>query len=221
MASEHGSDTNLNINQAATCLNVTDKTIRNYIDKGLLKAEKWNGSWRIHYDNILEIYYKKYGKKLEQSQVEQLQREPSVQISREEYDRLQQSAGRLEAAEILVKEMKSDQKMLNEKLAQLEGSSASGWTEARKYKEDLENLKNELEEARKQEKTALLEADWLRRELDRLREIQKEQVKAIQALEEKGREFTEDLKTKQEESNTVEKELRDLKAKYRRDSFLG
>ena len=63
MTSEHGFDANLNIQQAATCLNVKDKTIKNYMDKGLLKAEKWNRSWRIHYKNILEIHYKEYGKK--------------------------------------------------------------------------------------------------------------------------------------------------------------
>ena len=76
----------------------------------------------------------------------------------------------------MIREMKSEQKKLNEKLAQLEASSASGWTEAGKYKEDLENLRNELEKARKQEKAAL----WLRRELDRVRQVDKEQVEAIQ-----------------------------------------
>lgn len=58
MSSEHRFNANLNIQQEATWLNVADKTIKNYIDKGHLKAEKWIGSWRIHYKNILEIHYK-------------------------------------------------------------------------------------------------------------------------------------------------------------------
>ena len=153
----------LNIKQAASALKVTDKTIRNYIEKGVLDAEKWNGAWRIQYRKIIELYYKKYGKKMEYLGPEQLQKEPVISVSQEEYDSFQQRAGRLEYAEIQVKELRAELKILNERLGQLESSSASGWTEARKNKEDLDRLRDELKDARKSEKQALLETDWLRR----------------------------------------------------------
>ena len=54
MAQNHG------ISEAAEILKVTDKTIRNYINKGFLKPEKWNGSWRISHTEISEIFWKKF-----------------------------------------------------------------------------------------------------------------------------------------------------------------
>ncbi len=211
----------LNIKQAANVLKVTDKTIRNYIEKGVLDAEKWNGAWRIQYRNIIELYYKKYGKKLEYFDPEQLQKEPVISVSQEEYDSFQQRAGRLEYAEIQVKELRAELKILNERLGQLESSSASGWTEARKNKEDLDRLRDELKDARKSEKQALLETDWLRRELDRMRQIEKKQTEGLQTLHEQNREYAQNLKTCQEEIDRCHKEMKSLQAKYRRDSFLG
>ena len=84
----------------------------------------------------------------------------------------------------MIREMKSEQKKLNEKLTQLEASSASGWTEAGKYKEDLESLRNDMKKPRKQKKQALR----LRLELDQVRQIDKEQVEAIQIYSKKERE---------------------------------
>ena len=152
---------------------------------------------------------------------EQLQKEPVISVSQEEYDSFQQRAGRLEYAEIQVKELRAELKILNERLGQLESSSASGWTEARKNKEDLDRLRDELKDARKSEKQALLETDWLRRELDRMRQIEKEQTEGLQTLHEQNREYAQNLKTCQEEIDRCHKEMKSLQAKYRRDSFLG
>ena len=60
----------LNIPQAAKVLKVTDKTIRNYIDRRFLRAEKWNGSWRIEKGTLLKLYWKKYGNTMELSSFE-------------------------------------------------------------------------------------------------------------------------------------------------------
>ena len=93
-----------NIPQAAKVLKLTDKTIRNYIDRGFLTAEKWNGSWRIEKRTLMKSYWKKYGNTMESSTLER----NYVQVPLGEYDWLQRQSGQLEASERFVEGLKAD-----------------------------------------------------------------------------------------------------------------
>ena len=211
----------LSIPKAAAILKVTDKTIRNYIDRGLLAAEKWNGSWRIEFRNLSEIFYKKYGKKLEQTRVESISSESNVQISREEYDALQQRSGRLEAAEARVEENRAENRILNDRVVQLEASSASGWTEARQYKDAFQKMEKELKSAQVKVSEAQLEVDWLRRELDGYRKSEEEHAERVRNLEEKTRDLLQVVEDRENDLERCEKGMEELRRKYRRDCFLG
>ena len=113
-------DHDYGILEAAKILQVTDKTIRNYINRGFLKPDKWNGSWRISYTEISGLFWKKFGKRLDRDE----------------------------------KALRTNIQELNERNAQLEGSAASGWTEARMLKEELEKARTELAGAREAEMKA-------------------------------------------------------------------
>lgn len=171
------------IPQAAEILQVTDKTIRNYMDRGFIQAEKWNGAWRINQKNIAEIFDKKFGKNLASHEKSMSAFQGEITISRHEYDRLQKESGKLETVELHLKDRNERLTELNERVIQLEASVASAWTEARKYKEDLDEAKERSQLAQKQAEEAREESRWLRKEWERLQEKQKEAEGRIDALE--------------------------------------
>ena len=203
----------LTIEQAANLLKVTTKTVRNYIDREYLKAGKWNGAWRIPKGNILEIYRKKYGKTLEPERLEGLRNESLVQLDRDDYDLLQQRVGKLDAVERTLAERTAEVKAMNERLAQLEASSASGWTEARKYKDDVEDMRERLRTAEKAREEAALSAHWLRKELNRLGEEQHSLKEKNKVLENSCEAFKEDLAGKNREIGRLKTELSTLQNK--------
>ena len=197
----------LTIEQAAILLKVTPKTVRNYIEREYLKAGKWNGAWRIPKGNILEVYRKKYGKTLEPERLEGRWNESLVQIDRDDYDRLQQRVGKLEAIERALAERTAEIRALNERQAQLEASSASGWTEARKFKDDVEAMRESLRTAEKAREEAALSAHWLRRELKRLGEERDSLTEKNRALENSCEAFKEDLAGKNREIGRLNAKL--------------
>jgi chromosome segregation ATPase len=212
------------IPQSADALNLSEKTIRNYIDRGILRAEKWNGSWRISHGILNALSKKKYGNSLE-AQVPSITgagaaRVGVIEIARSEYDALLRRAGRADATEELIAELRSEIRDQSERVAQLEASSASGWTEARRYKQDIEEMAGEVVEQGKREEVLRRDRDWLRRELDRSSVAEEERVEELRnALEENKRLMS--ALDECESSNEEEKrQLRDLKARYRRDGFL-
>ncbi|MDA0748080.1 MAG: hypothetical protein O2954_16275, partial [bacterium] len=196
------------------------KTIRNYIDRELLYAEKWNGSWRITHGTLSEFYEKKYGIKLEQLSIDQARLEIQMQVSKQEYAELQQRSGKLQAVENQCAQQEVELRSLNERLAQLEASSASGWTEARKYKVDIESLLGQVQEVRKKEQDSLLEADWLRRELQRLQTIESEQAQRIKQLDALNSDLNKHAEALENELEECKNQMNRLKNKYRRDSFM-
>ena len=207
----------LTIDQAANLLKVTTKTVRNYIDREYLKARKWNGAWRIPRENILEIYRKKYGKIIEPRRIETLESESLVQLQRDDYDRLQQRIGKLDAVERALAERTAELRTLHERQTQLEASSASGWTEARKYKDDIEGLRENLRVADKTREEAVLTAHWLRKELNRLGEEKNQLLEKNRVLENSCEAFKEDLAAKNREIGRLKTELSIVQEKHRQD----
>ncbi len=207
----------LTIDQAAHLLKVTTKTVRNYIDREFLKAQKWNGAWRIPKENIMEIYRKKYGKIIESERLERLESEPLVQLHRDDYDRLQQRVGKLDAVERTLAERTAEFRALSERQAQLEASSASGWTEARKYKDDVEGLRENLHSADKAREEAALTAHWLRKEMNRLGEERNRLREKNRMLDNICETFKEDVAAKNREIGRLKTELTMLQEKYRQN----
>ncbi len=174
---------NYGILEAAKILKVTDKTIRNYINRGFLKPEKWNGTWRISRDEIEELFRKKYGKKIRENQIDMNYNPDQIIVEKSEFEAQQQQLGKLAAIEIVERELRTEIRNLNERNAQLEASSASGWTEARALKEELEKTREELNMAKEREKQAEQEANWLRRQEEEV----KISTETIQKLREKNK----------------------------------
>ena len=150
--------------EAAKILKVTDKTIRNYINKGFLKPEKWNGTWRISRDEIEELFRKKYGKKMNENESDISHNPDQILVEKSEFEAQQQQLGKLAAIETVERELRAEIRNVNERNAQLEASSASGWTEARALKEELEKTREALNMAKEREKQAEQDANWLRRQ---------------------------------------------------------
>ena len=163
-----------NISQAAEILQVTDKTIRNYMNKGFIQAEKWNGAWRIDRGNLGELFSKKFGKQLKDYPRSISAFQGEITISRDEYNRLQKESGKLETMELQLRDRNERLTELNERVIQLEASVASAWTEARKDKEDLNETNERLGFAQKQAEDVGEVSRWLRKEWERLQEKQKE-----------------------------------------------
>ncbi len=174
----------VSIPQAAKVLNVTDKTVRNYIDRGLLSAEKWNGSWRIQKEDLIEIYYKKYGKKMVLSAGGN--ETHFVRIPIGEYDGLQRRAGRLEAGRQQVEELKAELELAQRKVIELESSSASGWTEARTHREEREVLEKKLDGWRQRERESDARLLSCTEKLDGIREGRRECLDEIERLKEEN-----------------------------------
>ena len=203
----------LTIDQAANLLKVTTKTVRNYIERDYLNARKWNGAWRIPKEDLLEIYRKKYGKKVEPERLEGLQSQSLVQLQRDDYDRLQRRVGKLDAVERALAERTAELRALSERQNQLEASSASGWTEARKYKDDIHGLRENLRAADKAREKAALTAHWLRKELNRQGEERSRLEDQNRMLEYSCEAFKEDLAAKNREIGRLKTELSALQVK--------
>ena len=203
----------LTIDQAANLLKVTTKTVRNYIERDYLNARKWNGAWRIPKEDLLEIYRKKYGKKVEPERLEGLQSQSLVQLQRDDYDLLQRRVGKLDAVERALAERTAELRALSERRTELEASSASGWTEARRYKDDIQGLRESLRAADKAREEAALTAHWLRKELDRLGKEQSRLADQNRTLENSCEAFKEDLAAKNREIGRLKTELSALRDK--------
>ena len=175
------------INEAAKILKVTDKTIRNYINRGFLKPEKWNGTWRISRDEIEKLFRKKFGKKMRENQIDMIHNPDQILIEKTEFEAQQQQLGKLAAIEIAEKELRAEIRSMNERNAQLEASSASGWTEARALKEELEKTREELNMAKEREKQAEQDVNWLRKQQKEEVESTQRSAETIQKLREENK----------------------------------
>ncbi len=178
---------NYGIPEAAKILKVTDKTIRNYINRGFLKPEKWNGTWRISRDEIEELFRKKFGKKMMENHIEMSYNPDQILVEKSEFEAQQQKLGKLAAIEIAEKELRAEIRSVNERNAQLEASSASGWTEARALKEELKKAREELNIAKEREKQAEEDANWLRRQQEEQQESTQRSAETILKLREENK----------------------------------
>ena len=177
---------NYSILEAAKILQVTDKTIRNYINRGFVTPEKWNGTWRIPHEEISELFRKKFGKSLDQNSTEMRHEPNQILIEKSEFENQQQKLGKLAVIEISEKELRAEVRSLNERNAQLEASSASGWTEARAFQAELEKTREELRVAREDEKRAQQDAKWLRRERNEMQITAQRRAETIKRFREEN-----------------------------------
>ena len=177
---------NYGIIEAAKILKVTDKTIRNYINRGFLKPEKWNGTWRIPRDDIEELFRKKFGKKMVKNQIDISHNSDQILVEKSEFEVQQQQLGKLAAIETVERELRAEIRSMNERNAQLEASSASGWTEARALKEELEKTREELNMGKEREKKAEQDANWLRRQQKEVEITAQKSTETIQKLREEN-----------------------------------
>ena len=173
--------------EAAKILKVTDKTIRNYINRGFLKPEKWNGTWRISRDEIEELFRKKYGKNMRENEIDISHNPDQILVEKTEFEAQQQQLGKLAAIETVERELRAEIRSVNERNAQLEASSASGWTEARALKEELEKTREELNMAKEREKQAEQDANWLRKEQKEVEITAQRSAETIQKLREENK----------------------------------
>lgn len=177
---------NYGIHEAAKILKVTDKTIRNYINRGFLKPEKWNGTWRISKSEIEELFRKKFGKKMSENHIDISHNSDQILVEKSEFEALQQQLGKLALIEIAERELRAEIRNMNERNAQLEASSASGWTEARALKEELEKTQEELRMAKEREKQVEQDVNWLRRQQKEAEITAQRSVETIQKLREEN-----------------------------------
>lgn len=175
------------INEASKILKVTDKTIRNYINRGFLKPEKWNGTWRISRDEIEELFRKKFGKKLMEDQIGMSHNPNQILVEKSEFEAQQQKLGKLAVIETVERELRAEIRSMNERNAQLEASSASGWTEARALKEELEKTREELNMAKEREKQAEQDVNWLRKQQKEKEITAQKSDETIQKLREENK----------------------------------
>jgi len=155
----------LSITEVSEMLKITDKTVRNYIKRGFLNPEKWNGMWRISRQEVLEIYKKKNGnnKVLDKSSAV-----PGIEVPQGEYLEQMIGLGKLQAYERLLGEQKEELLKAMDRIIQLEASSAAGWTEARSAQSQCESLRKDIAEMRRNQSTISEELAWVRRENERV-----------------------------------------------------
>lgn len=187
---------NYSILEAAKILQVTDKTIRNYINRDFVKAEMWNGTWRIPHEDISELFRKKFGKPLDRISTETHGEPNRILVEKSEFENQQQKVGKLAVIETREKELREEIRNLNERNAQLEASSASGWTEARACQAELEKTREELHRARENEKRAQQDANWLRRERDEMQMTAQRRAETIKRLREENQRLSDVLHQK-------------------------
>jgi chromosome segregation ATPase len=208
----------VNIPQAAKLLKVTTKTIYNYLEKGIVDAKKWNGSWRIAHGNVMELYKKKYGISLETTAGEVDSR--FIEVRPNEFARLNESVGRLEVMKSENENLRSEAMKLHERVAELEASAASGWTEARKCKEELDNSNHTQGNLREEHRESLMEREILKRELASTNEAMCRQDIRIEELIRESESLKSKLTIKEMEFRDCHSDLVNLKDRYRRDAFL-
>ena len=186
---------NYSILEAAKILQVTDKTIRNYINKGFFKPEKWNGTWRISREEIEELFRKKFGKQMGENPIDMSRDSEKfiggtapdqLLVEKSEFETQQQKLGKLAVIETVERELRAEIRSLNERNTQLEVSAASGWAEARALKEELEKTREELYKSKEREKKAEQDANWLRRQLKDAEITTQRRAETIQKLREEN-----------------------------------
>jgi hypothetical protein len=210
----------LNIPQAARSLKVTTKTIRNYIDRELLPAEKWNGAWRIREHDVMEMYYKKYGTIMEPSGPEETRTEGEMRVPMEEWEELQRRLGGLEAAERLIENQRAEIRRAGDRIAQLEASSASAWTESRNLRQQVDVLTASVTKLESVKETTTLEKTALSMDLDRCRrDLESAQTRLV-ALAKTNEDLVEELKDKTRELEAAELKLRELEKKDQRSASV-
>ncbi len=109
--------------QASQFLSVSTKTIHNYIKKGILKANKWNGMWFVENRSIIEMNSKINRTKLEFKNTQKDPKTPhetSFWVDKEHYEELLRQAGQIRAAENLLIEYKSQNQGLLDRIKELE-----------------------------------------------------------------------------------------------------
>jgi chromosome segregation ATPase len=208
----------VNIPQAAKMLKVTTKTIYNYLEKGIVDAQKWNGSWRISHQNIIELYKKKYGTSLERIEGEVDSK--FIEVRPNEFARLNESVGRLEAIKSENENFRNEAMKLHERIGELEASAASGWTEARKCREDLNNSNQTRGILQEEHRESLMECEILKRELTSTNEAMCSQDMRIEELIRESESLKGKLTIKEMEFKDCHSDLVNLKDRYRRDAFL-
>ncbi len=111
------------VSQASDYLGLSSKTIRKYIYKGLLKANKWNGMWVIESGSVREVKRKISGTSTEHITLkkEVLKRnEKNYWVEKKHYDDLMLQIGQLRAAESLLVEYKEQIQELSGQIRELE-----------------------------------------------------------------------------------------------------
>ena len=168
------------IKDAAKLLHVTDKTIRNYIKRGFLKPDKWNGAWQIARGDLVGMRRKKTGKSTE---------EPisfsGIEVSREEYGQQMIAFGKVQAYEDLLRHQKEEISRWTDRVAQLEASGASGWAEARNARAECKSLKSQLESIEIEATRTRDALKWMQREKDGLAQNLSEECDRNRRLVEK------------------------------------
>ena len=212
------------ISQSAAALQVSDKTIRNYIDRGIVRAEKWNGSWKISHGNLSALFRKKYGKPMDMVSGDvprpTAPGQETIQIARIEYNQLLRRAGRADAAEELAAELRNDIRAQADRIAQLEASSASGWTEARRHKQDIDGLALEMVERKEREEELKRQCDRQRAELDRWLVLHDERGAELSEALEENKKLVSALDECEDDRREGRTQLKRLQERYRRDGFV-
>ena len=179
--------------EAAEILQVTDKTIRNYIDRGFLKPDKWNGSWRIPRSEISELFWNKFGTRLDAETENRVSGTDQIMVQKSDFEEQQRELGKLAALELSETALRTENRDLVDKNAQLEASAASGWTQARALQDELDRLRQELTETNANAQKAIQDSEWLRRELDEMRLAQENSNQIQRRLKEENQRLSEQL----------------------------
>jgi chromosome segregation ATPase len=180
----------MSISEAAGVLQVTEKTIRNYIKRGFLLPDKWNGMWQIPEDQIVEIHGKKNGKSNDLSAVQQ---SDEIGVSKSEFSQHMQRAGKLEAFEALIEHQRVEISKMSDRIIQLESSSSAGWSEARSAQQQRDELKTALDKFREENQQLREEVNWLRREKSNLEQGSETSEKTKTSLLRKVKELEDQL----------------------------
>lgn len=123
------------IAQASRFLDLSTKTIHNYIKKKILKASKWNGMWLIENGSIMEVNMKLNRSKIEFQDTRKPSKGPhetSFWVDKAHYEELLRQAGQLRAAENLLVEYKSQNQRLLDRIKDLEKEIHRRTSEAQK-----------------------------------------------------------------------------------------
>lgn len=132
------------IQEASKFLGVTTKTIYNYIKKGILKGNKWNGVWLIEKEIIIELKDKLNRTSevsSQRSKLDEQNREGYFWVEKTHYEEMVRMAGQLQAAERLLTEYRSENLSLRDQIRGLE-REVNRLSEAGKKRGIIERLRN-------------------------------------------------------------------------------